>query len=415
MGFDLLIRDARLPAAGRGGPTVDIGVSGGRFAAVAPRLAEEAGEVVEAGGRLVSPGFVETHIHLDKACIIDRCACEEARSRPRPMERVSAVKHTFTAEDVADRAARTLEKCIAHGTTLMRTHAEVDPKVGLRGFEGVRSLVRRYAWAVDIEICVIPQEGLTNNPGTDELMVAAVEGGATVVGAAPNFDTDPAAQIRRVFELARRYDLDIDLHLDSGNTAEHLDLLLVCDLAEEHGWQGRVAIGHATKLSVVPPGRLEEIAARLRGAGVAVTVLPSTDLFLGGRDQERGVRRGVAEANALSRLGVLCSLSSNNILNPFTPMGDGQLIRQANLYANVAQRASPEELDAIWGMFTADSARLMRRGDYGIVPGNPADFVLVDAPGAVDALREIAPTLGAWKRGRRSFTREAPVLHRPQP
>ena len=94
-------------------------------------------------------------------------------------------------------------------------------------------------------------------------------------------------------------------------------------------------------------------------------------------------------------------------------MGDGQLIRQANLYANTVQRASPEELEDIWGMFTTASARLMRRSGYGIAPGNPADFVLVDAPSAVDALREIAPTLGAWKRGRRSFTRGAPVLHRP--
>jgi cytosine deaminase len=412
LGFDLLIRDARLPEAGRGGPTVDIGVSGGRFAAVAPRLAEGAAEVVEAGGRLVSPGFVETHIHLDKTCVIDRCACEEGRAH-RAMERVSAVKHTFTVEDVADRGARTLERCITHGTTLMRTHAEVDPKVGLRGFEGVRSLAKRYAWAVDIEICVMPQEGLTNNPGTGELMVAALESGATVVGAAPSYDTDPAAQIRRVFELARRHDLDIDMHLDSGNTAEHLDLLLVCDLAEEHGWEGRVAIGHATKLSVMPPGRLEEVAARLRNAGVAVTVLPSTDLYLGGRDQEWGVRRNVADANALKRLGVTCSISSNNILNPFTPMGDGQLIRQANLYANTVQRASLGELEDIWAMFTADSARLMRRPDHGIAPGNPADFVLVDAPSAVDALREIAPTLGAWKKGRRSYTRGAPVLHRP--
>jgi cytosine deaminase len=163
----------------------------------------------------------------------------------------------------------------------------------------------------------------------------------------------------------------------------------------------------------MPPERLQEVAQRLWNAGVAVTVLPSTDLYLGGRDQEWGVRRNVADANALSRLGVLCSIPSNNILNPFTPMGDGQLIRQANLYANTAQRASPEELADVWSMFTENSARLMRRAEYGIAPGKPADFVLVDAPSAVDALREIAPTLGAWKRGRRSFTRGAPVLHRP--
>lgn len=93
------------------------------------------------------------------------------------MERVSAVKHTFTAPDVTERAAGTIEKCIGHGATRMRTHVEVDPKVGLRGLEGMRAVIDRYRWAIDLEICVMPQEGLTNNPGTDEVMVAALQGG----------------------------------------------------------------------------------------------------------------------------------------------------------------------------------------------------------------------------------------------
>ena len=125
---------------------------------------------------------------------------------------------------------------------------EVDPKIGLRGFEGVQALVDKYKWAIDIEICVMPQEGLTNNPGTDELMVEALKNGATVVGAAPNYDSDRAAQIRRVFEMAREFDVDIDMHLDSGTSAEELDTLLVCDLAEKYDWGGRVAVGHVDKL-----------------------------------------------------------------------------------------------------------------------------------------------------------------------
>ena len=99
----------------------------------------------------------------------------------------------------------------------------------------------------------MPQEGLTNNPGTDELMVAALKNGATVVGAAPNYDTDRPAQIRRVFEMAREFDVDIDMHLDSGASAEELDTLLVCDLTEKYGWGGRVAVGHVGKLATMPP------------------------------------------------------------------------------------------------------------------------------------------------------------------
>jgi cytosine deaminase len=413
MNFDLLFRQVRLVDSGPDGTPVDVAVSGGRIAAIGPSLSCEAVEVVEGNGRLLAPGFVETHIHLDKTCIIDRCACETRRNPHLAMERVSDVKHTFSVDDVRARAQRTLEKCILHGCTTMRTHVEVDPRVGLRGFEGVKSLIQEYAWAIDIEICVMPQEGLLNNPGTDELMVAALRNGARVVGAAPNYDSDRAGQIRRVFEMAREFDVDIDMHLDSGSSAEELDTLLVCELTEKYGWGGRVAVGHVTKLSVMPPDGVDAVAKRMADAGVALTVLPSTDLYLGGRDQTENVRRNVVDANQLVKAGVTCSLSSNNILNPFTPMGDGQLIRQANLYANIVQRGMRDDLRDTWDMFTAGSAKLMRRTDYGVALGNPADLVLVDAPAPADALREISPVLAAFKNGRRTVTRAVPVLHRP--
>ena len=233
MDFDLVLRNVRLPDSKADQPTTDIGVKDGRIAAIAPRLGT-AKEEMEGHGRLVCSGFVETHIHLDKSCILGRCEHTTRRSPHLAMERVSAVKHTMTVEDVIERASGTIEKCIGHGATRMRTHAEVDPKIGLRGFEGVKALIDKYKWAIDLEICVMPQEGLTNNPGTDELMVAALKNGATVVGAAPSYDSDSSAQIRRVFEMAREFDIDIDMHVDSGPTAEHLDTLLVCDLAEKY-------------------------------------------------------------------------------------------------------------------------------------------------------------------------------------
>ena len=412
MNFDLLFRQVRLVDTGPEGAPVDVAVAGGKIAAIGPNLSCEAAEVVDGAGRLLAPGFVETHIHLDKSCVIDRCACETGRAH-RAMERVSEVKHTFSVDDVRARARRTLEKCILHGCTTMRTHVEVDPKVGLRGFEGVKSLIAEYAWAIDVEICVMPQEGLLDNPGTDELMVAALKNGARVVGAAPNFDRDRAGQIRRVFEMAREFDVDIDMHLDSGNSAEELDTLLVCELTEKYGWGGRVAIGHVSKLSLIPPDAVDTVARRMADVGVALTVLPSTDLYLGGRDQVDNIRRNVVDANRLVKSGVTCSISSNNILNPFTPMGDGQLIRQANLYANIVQRGMRDDLRDTWDMFTAGSARLLRRDNYGVAEGNPADLVLVDAPSPADALREISPVLAAFKGGRRTVTRAVPVLHRP--
>src|SRR5204863_4474519 len=130
-----------------------------------------------------------THIHLDKSRIINRCAPQE-RSRLSPVKAVTPLKASMSVDDVRARAARTLEQCIKHGTTRMRTQVEVDPGIGMRGFEGVQSLIDDYKWAIDVEICVFPQEGLFSYPGTDELLVKGLQRGAKVIGGAPRYDSD---------------------------------------------------------------------------------------------------------------------------------------------------------------------------------------------------------------------------------
>lgn len=405
--MDLVIRNVSV----FGDPPVDIGIEGGRIAALQPNLATDAA-AYDAGGRLGCPGLVETHIHLDKTRIIDRCPPEDGRNA-NAVPRVAAVKASFTEEDVYRRASITLENCIKHGTNRMRTHVELDAGVGMRSFDALEKLRRDYAWAIDIELCVFPQEGLTNNKPAETLLIQALERGARVIGAAPNYDPDKAGQIHRIFELARAYDADIDMHLDSGNSPADMDIHLVCELTEKYGLGGRVAVGHGCKYSTLPPPDLRKLAARISGAGVAVTVLPATDLYMMGRHQDHSVQRGVADANVLVENGVNCSISSNNILNPFTPLGDGNLIRMANLQANVCQIGEAARLRECFQMLTRRSARLMNLKDYGIAVGNPADVVIFDAMTPEEAVAEVKAPLVAFKRGVRTVSRSAAELHRP--
>ena len=410
--MDLILRNARLAHAPH--ETVDIGVKSGKIAVIRPNLVADAPESHDAQGCLVCAGLCETHIHLEKSRIIDRCAPEQGRN-PMAMQRVSAVKHSFTPEDILARARQTLERCIENGATRMRAHVEVDPLIGLRGLDAVQHLARDYAWAIDIEICVFPQEGLTNSPGTEPLLLEALRRGARLIGAAPSFDTDPAAQIRRIFELAHAHGVDIDMHLDSGDTPEPADIHQVCTLTEQYKMQGRVAVGHMTRLSTMPPATLDPLMRRIADAGVAVTVLPATDLFMSGRDQTDNIRRGLADVNRLAAAGVTCSLATNNILNPFTPMGDGSLIRMANLQANCCQVSTSAGMRALFAMLTTDAARLMNLPDYGIAPGNPADLVVIDATTPEQTVAELRPPLAVYKSGRRTVTRSRPILHRPAP
>jgi len=410
--FDTVLRNGRI--AGLKQP-VDIGVRDGRIAAIGPRLdtgTPNSARDIALDGRLVIAGFVETHIHLDKSCISDRCACRTGTLK-EAIETVAAAKLAFTEDDIYARARRTLEKAIVQGTTRMRSHVEVDPRIGLKSFRAIKQLKRDYAWAVDLEICVFPQEGLNNDPGTFELLVEACENGADLIGGCPYTDSDPHLQIARIFELAKRFDVDIDFHLDFDLDPSWMHLEEVCRQTGEHGWAGRVAVGHVTKLSVLGTEVLQRVGAELAAAGVAVTVLPATDLFLMGRGAEHSVPRGVAPVHRLREHGVVCSLATNNVLNPFTPFGDCSLLRIANLYANVAQTGRPEELQACFDMVTTLPARLMNLKDHGVAVGNPADIVVLDCTDPVSAVAELAQPVLGMKCGRISFQHAPATLNRP--
>ena len=410
--LDLVIRRARLPEAADG-RLVDIGIEKGRIAAIEPAIKADAPSF-DAEGCLCCGGLIETHIHLDKSRIVDRCAPEPSRREPNHMKRVQAVKESFTVEDIYTRAKATLENCIKHGTTRVRTHAEIDLPVGTKGVEALLQLKKEYAWAVDLEICVFPQEGLTTAPEADTALVAGLDMGATIIGAAPNYDVDHPGQINRIYEIARERDIDIDMHIDSGHDPASMDTFLVAELTERHKLGGRVAMGHATKIAGLPVAKQKEVAKRLADVGVAVTVLPTTDLFVLARHVDHNVPRCVTDANLLAEQGCNCSISTNNVLNPFTPFGDSSLVRMANLHANILQVGQRERLADIFSMITTRSARLLNHKDYGIKIGHPADVVVIDAPSPADAVATVAPVLAVFKRGRKTVTRPRAELHRPQ-
>src|SRR3954465_8228712 len=226
--FDLVFRNALLRGAA---DPMDIGVTRGRITAIEPTLACEAVEV-DVGERLALPGFVDSHIHLDKACLLGRCGHDHG-SVSEAIRAVSGMKKDFTVEDVYARGARVIERAIVHGTTRMRTHVEIDPRIGLRSFAAIKALKRDYAWAIELSLCVFPQEGLTNDPGADELLVQALRDGADAIGGCPYTDTAPKAHSPRIFHLAQQFDLDVDLHLDFDLDPSWSHLDEVCRQSEQ--------------------------------------------------------------------------------------------------------------------------------------------------------------------------------------
>ncbi|MGZ5141618.1 MAG: amidohydrolase family protein, partial [Burkholderiales bacterium] len=270
MSLSLILSNARLANASDPSTTVDIAVADGRITAIEPRISG-GGIRVDAGGRFVSPGLVESHFHLDKSRILDRVAPLEDRRATDYMKRTSAVKDSFTVEDVYARARDTLEQCLLNGVMHMRTHIEVDAPIGLRGYEAIERLAKDYAWGMDLQLCVFLQEGWTNVPGAETTVVQALKRGAAVVGGAPRYDADGAAQIHRIFALAKDFNVDVDIHGDGGYTTDDMMVWQICDLTDRMGWGGRVAIGHGNKYSCLTDSQVAALGKRLADSGVAVS------------------------------------------------------------------------------------------------------------------------------------------------
>ncbi len=398
--MDLIIRNARTAdAAGR----VDVAIREGRVAKIAARVADAGAQEIDVGGKLVIAGLVESHFHLDKA-LLGAGAPADAGTVAGAIRATAEMKRRFTREDIHARARRALELAVRHGTTAMRTHVEVDPIVGLAGMEAILPLQREYAWAIDLQICVFPQEGLFKAPGTERLMREALTMGGQAVGGVPYNDTDPLAHLDLVFALAREFDRDVDLHLDFADDAEGLLVGEVADRAMRFGWEGRVVAGHLTALGALMPDDLAPVVTRIRDAGISILVLPATDLYLMGRNDLRNVRRGLAPARRLHEAGVNVAVSTNNVQNPFTPFGDCDLLRVANIFATAGHFGTADDLVLVLRMVTEHGARALRLTDHGVREGARADLVLLDCAEPAEAVGAIPERLMVIKAGRVTVT-----------
>ena len=405
--IDLLLRDCRLPD---GEAPQHIAIVGGRIASIG-RDAPAALEVIEVEGRLVTPGLVEAHIHLDKALLDDRVTAA-AGTLDEAIRLTGAAKRDFTVEDIRARARRVLDMAIAAGTTAMRSHVEVDPIVGLTALEAILPLKAEYAAALDLQLCAFAQEGILQSPGTEGLLRRALGRGADLVGGCPYNDTDADKHIEIVFALAQAFDVDVDFHVDFFDEPDHLHVRQVIEHTVRSGWQGRVAVGHLTELAALPVVEQDTLIGQLAAAGIGVIALPATDLYLMGRGDEVNVRRGLTPLRRLLAAGVPVALASNNIRNPFTPVGTADLADLTFLTAVAAHMGTPRELGMLLDTITSHPARLLRLPEYGLAPGCHADLVVWDCERAEEAVATLPPRVLVIKRGRVTIEHERHVRER---
>lgn len=394
--LDLKIQNVQLP--GRSG-SWDVAIADGRIVDLALGISAPATRVIDGNDRLLIPGLVDAHIHLDKALLLEQSPAREGNFA-EAMRETLQLKQSFTVADIQARARQVIEQAIGHGITAMRSHVEVDLTVGLTGMTALLPLRQAYAWGMTLQLAVFAQEGITNQPGIADLLRKAMHMGGDAIGSAPYVDPDPERNVQIIFDIAEEFDCNVDFHLDFLDDDQPLLLPFVVAETVKRGWQGRVCLGHMTKLAGLSPEELETIAPSLQKAGISILALPASDLYMMARRDTHNVRRGVAPVHQLAAWGVNVGLATNNVLNLFTPFGDGDVLKICTLLAQVLQLGTPQSHALCLSMATTQAAQAIGMHSHDLQVGNPADLVLLDARSVSEAIGTAPVTRTVVKQGR---------------
>lgn len=415
MRYDLVIRHAQLH---RRDELVDIAIAGGQFARIAPELTKiDAVREIDAGGRLLSPPFIDSHVHLDAVLTVGQPRYNASGTLLEGIQIWSEFKPGLSLADVKRRALTEIGWEVAQGTLHIRSHVDVcDPNLtALRALLEVRDEVRDIC---DLQLVAFPQDGILSFPNGRELMRRAMELGCDIVGGIPHYEWTNEmgiADVHYAFELAKEFNRDIDCHCDETDDPHSRFTEVMAADTLQQSWQGRVTASHCTALHGYNDAYAFKLIRLLARAQVNVIANPFDNVTLQGRFETYPKRRGITRVKELLAGGVNVSLGHDSIMDPWFPLGRGDMLAAAQLALLLCQMSGHEEIQDVLDLITTNAARTLRIQDrYGIEEGKPADFLILDAPNAFEALRLLPPRLHVFKAGREiaSTTPSQSVLRR---
>ena len=394
--YQLILRGVR-----HGDELLDFGVEDGRVGRIAARIDERAEREIEAGGRLLSPPFIESHVHLDTTLTAGEPRWNESGTLFEGIQIWSERKRSLTREDVLARATELLKWQAAQGVLHVRTHADVtDPEfTGLKALLEVKEKVR--GW-VDVQIVAFPQEGMLSYPRGVELMEEALRLGADVIGGIPHYEHTREMGVESVkesFRLAEKHDKPIDIHCDETDDPHSRFLEVMAVEAIRTGMGPRVTASHTTAFGSYDNAYAFKLMGFLSKANINFVANPLVNITLQGRYDTYPKRRGITRVKELWQSGLNVSLGYDDIMDPWYPLGTGGMLQPAHMAVHACHMTSRKEVTACFDMVTENAAVTLGLEDYTLAEGNPASFVLVDAPDKWDAIRRLAPTTLVVKDG----------------
>ncbi|MEG4208014.1 cytosine deaminase [Microcoleus sp. Pol7_A1] len=401
--YSIVLRECRLLGA-IDSQTVDIAIDGDKIAAVAPQIPELGESEIDVGGKLVSPPFVESHIHLDSALTAGEPRWNQSGTLFEGIQIWGERKQSLTLEDVKKRAVETLRLQASQGILFVRSHADVsEPALtALQGLLEVREQVKDW---MTLQVVAFPQDGIYGSPENDKLLEKSLDMGADTVGGIPHYELtreDGVKSVERIFELAEKYNRLIDVHCDEIDDEQSKFLEVVAACAIRSGAGSRVTASHTTAFGSYNNAYAFKLMGSLAKSGINFIANPLINITLQGRTDTYPKRRGVTRVKELWQQGLNVSFGHDCVQDPWYSLGTGNMLDVAHMAVHVCQMTGMAEIEACFNMVTANGATTLNLGDdnYGIDAGKPANLIVLDAEDCYDAIRRRAAVRYVISRGK---------------
>jgi cytosine deaminase len=396
--LDLLITNATLPD-GRTG--MSIGVQEGRIAAVEPALNAPANEVVDAGGYLLSPPFVDPHFHLDATLSYGLPRVNQSGTLLEGIALWGELKPLLTADALIERALSYCDWAVAKGLLAIRSHVDTSDPSGL-AVDALLEVKKRVAPYIDLQLVAFPQGGVLRTRGALESLQRALGKGVDIVGGIPHFERTSeqgASSVKLLCEIAAQRGLLVDMHCDESDDplSRHIETLAF--ETQRLGLQGRVTGSHCTSLHSMDNYYASKLMPLIAESGVSVIANPLINITLQGRHDSYPKRRGMTRVPELMAAGVTVAFGHDCVMDPWYGLGSADMLEVAHMGLHVAQMTSQQGMRDCFDAVTVHAARLMHLTGYGLEVGCDASFVLLQARDPVEAIRLRASRLSVWKKG----------------
>ena len=358
-----------------GGDIADILISNGRISNIGKGLAAAGLSVEDAGGRVAIPGLVDAHTHLDKSLLGYPWYVNEVG--PRLIDKIDnerKVKRDYGL-DAHVQSMRQALQSVGYGTTLIRTHVDIDTDQGLIALEGVMETRRQLAGIVEIEIVAFPQSGLMRRPGTAELLDAGMAMGADLVGGLDpcGMDRDPKGHLDTIFAIAEKYGKGIDIHLHESGELGAFSMELIFERIRAHGMEGKVAVSHAFCLGHPDWNMTQALIDTCAELDVPIlTTAPPS--------------REVPSLRRLRSAGVRFGAGVDGFRDTWGPYGNGDMLERTMLLGMKNNLRRDDELLWALDVCTTGGAKSMDREEHSLAIRGRGDVVIVEGETVGEAI-----------------------------